>query len=562
MKPRWKKNGFLLTCDWMEMALSGLVDAGFHVSRDFVEFEGSPDSLQKVTDYTDEEQKERLRLWETREPERERTASHMLLLWSLCCNNLPMAKIFWPRAGDSVANALLSCNMLRNFAKVSTLQRPALDAARLDMGKNADCFEQLAIDLVVICQSSDNQKTKRLLLSKNAHFSKLPMNCLEICLKGKLSAFISQRTTQSLIQNLWFRLLRPGTPWYKILFGWTVVPLFFIQLTDRADLTLDESEDDMLNMRLLGIGNFETGDELLFHKSNGFIQSFKNIIFAMVTAPFSKYIAHAVYYMILLLMYSYLLLSPTSSVVSSLEWTVLLCFGGITLEEVQEALFFYAATSFHNIGASWTQYWRSGWNFMDLTALSLYWASTFIRFRAIYQPEGLQSDQLAQAKTLAALTNIVLWANFARFYRNISFIGPKLIMMWRMGQDIIVFILLAALLLIGYGITAEVLLHPDTQPDRAKLAAVLYRPYFQIYGEMFLDEMDAETQCFGPHPFFGCDENNEWLLPFIMGVYLLALSIGLVNLLIAMFNDTYASIQVQARELWNLQTLGRTHLSF
>lgn len=44
-----------------------------------------------------------------------------------------------------------------------------------------------------------------------------------------------------------------------------------------------------------------------------------------------------------------------------------------------------------------------------------------------------------------------------------------------MFGDVKVFLMLGALLIFGYGITAEVLLHPAAVPDAGKFAAVIYR---------------------------------------------------------------------------------------
>ena len=45
------------------------------------------------------------------------------------------------------------------------------------------------------------------------------------------------------------------------------------------------------------------------------------------------------------------------------------------------------------------------------------------------------------------------------------------------------------IVLVGYGIAVHVVLYPHVTETLAVIESVLYRPYFQIYGELFLEEV-------------------------------------------------------------------------
>ena len=47
-----------------------------------------------------------------------------------------------------------------------------------------------------------------------------------------------------------------------------------------------------------------------------------------------------------------------------------------------------------------------------------------------------------------------------------------------------------------------------------------------------------ESQCIAPWPFASCGNSNAGLLPFLIAAYVMITNILLINLLIAMFNDT------------------------
>ena len=67
------------------------------------------------------------------------------------------------------------------------------------------------------------------------------------------------------------------------------------------------------------------------------------------------------------------------------------------------------------------------------------------------------------------------------------------------------------------------------------------RPYFQIYGELFLEDIVDDSDCIGAWAFTSCGFKVTWLVPFLMAGYLLLTNILLINLLIAMFNDTVSA---------------------
>jgi hypothetical protein len=82
---------------------------------------------------------------------------------------------------------------------------------------------------------------------------------------------------------------------------------------------------------------------------------------------------------------------------------------------------------------------------------------------------------------------------------------------------------------------------------------LLCRKYFNIFGELFIDELQRESSCVGEWPFTNCGSKAGYLIPFLLAVYILITNILLVNLLIAMFNDTYSSVQERSQILWNKQ---------
>ncbi len=65
--------------------------------------------------------------------------------------------------------------------------------------------------------------------------------------------------------------------------------------------------------------------------------------------------------------------------------------------------------------------------------------------------------------------------------------------------------------------------------------------------------MQAETGCIGQYPFSNCGHKAGYLIPFLLIAYIIATNVLLLNLLIAMMNDTYTAVKDEARRVWNKQ---------
>jgi len=95
-------------------------------------------------------------------------------------------------------------------------------------------------------------------------------------------------------------------------------------------------------------------------------------------------------------------------------------------------------------------------------------------------------------------------------------------MLKRMARDVVTFVLLIGIFLLAYGVAAQALLWPQRELDAQTFENVLFRPYFQIYGtsskqpssdppqstsfagELFLEDINAESDCVGQDMFSSC----------------------------------------------------------
>lgn len=72
----------------------------------------------------------------------------------------------------------------------------------------------------------------------------------------------------------------------------------------------------------------------------------------------------------------------------------------------------------------------------------------------------------------------------------------------------------------------------------------MLRPYFQIVGELFLDNFSDDLACTGPWAFLGCAGARRVILPVVIAIYVMITNVLLLNLMIAVFNDTVCLLGV------------------
>lgn len=76
--------------------------------------------------------------------------------------------------------------------------------------------------------------------------------------------------------------------------------------------------------------------------------------------------------------------------------------------------------------------------------------------------------------------------------------------------DIFVFVALVVVLLVGYGVASQAILFPSRGWDADTLVRIVFRPYFQIYGDPMLDSLREDSDCIGyDGTFTACGYKRE-----------------------------------------------------
>jgi len=107
--------------------------------------------------------------------------------------------------------------------------------------------------------------------------------------------------------------------------------------------------------------------------------------------------------------------------------------------------------------------------------------------------------------------------------------------------------IILGIFIVAYGVTSTAIIRPKVT-FFLTLRDVFFHPYFNTFGELFIDgeKTNGKTR-------FGVNATNEFAEPIalgFLGIYLLVANVLLVNLLIAIFNTSFVSIQAQSDRLW------------
>ncbi|GFS07559.1 transient receptor potential cation channel subfamily M member 3-like [Elysia marginata] len=153
-------------------------------------------------------------------------------------------------------------------------------------------------------------------------------------------------------------------------------------------------------------------------------------------------------------------------------------------------------------------------------------------------------NYLYDAKIIYCVNTVVFYVRLLKLYTANRVLGPKIYMINRMLVELAMFIMVLMVFLLAYGVASQGLLYRQRERNWLILKDILYFPYWQLYGEIFLEEIETDDQCYSDlatamngtdiSPHHHC-RTYHWLVPILLAFYLLIGNILLLNLLIAIF---------------------------
>ncbi|KAL2089082.1 hypothetical protein ACEWY4_015981 [Coilia grayii] len=477
---------------------------------------------------------------------------HELLVWAVLMKRQKMALFLWQRGEEAMAKALVACKLYKAMAHESS-QTELVEDILQDLENNSKEFGQLAYDLLDQSYKNDEQVAMKLLTYELKNWSN--STCLKLAVAAKHRDFIAHTCSQMLLTDMWMGCLRMGkVSGLKVILG-IIFPPYILLLDfrtgeDSAYQRYSEHEDknDKEDGKKSSKGANNKDEENSAKKQRRVPIGKK--IYEFYNAPFTKFWFNTTAYLAYLALYNYIILVKMEHWPTLQELIVIAYIITLGLEKLRQILMSEPGKIKQKINVWLEEYW----NITDLVAISVFLLGLLLR---------LQNEPYMGYGRVLYCVDIIFWyIRVLDIFGVNKYLGPYVMMMGKMMIDMLYFVVIMLVVLMSFGVARQAILHPDEEPTWRLARNIFYMPYWMIYGEVFADSIDRKTRVHTP-----CGENlfdddgkklppcipGAWLTPAIMACYLLVANILLVNLLIAVFNNTFTQVKSISNQVWKFQ---------
>uniref|UniRef100_A0A8C1PI23 Transient receptor potential cation channel, subfamily M, member 1b n=1 Tax=Cyprinus carpio TaxID=7962 RepID=A0A8C1PI23_CYPCA len=476
---------------------------------------------------------------------------HELMVWAVLMKRQKMSLFLWQRGEEGMAKALVACKLLKAMAHESS-QSEMVDDISQDLDNNSKEFGTLAYELLDQSYKHDEQLAMKLLTYELKNWSN--STCLKLAVAAKHRDFIAHTCSQMLLTDMWMGSLRMGkNPGLKVILSLIFPPFILLldfrlgddtshQVTakneDRKTKDDDKSGRDANAETASKKGDEEEGNKKMRRIPIG------TKIFEFYNAPFTKFWFNTISYLGYLMLYNYIVLVKMERWPCIQEWFVISYIITLGLEKVRQILMSEPGKLKQKINVWLEEYW----NITDLAAISTFLLGLLLR---------LQHEPYMGYGRVIYCVDIIFWyIRVLDIFGVNKYLGPYVMMIGKMMIDMLYFVVIMLVVLMSFGVARQAILHPDEEPTWRLARNIFYMPYWMIYGEVFADSIDPPC---GENLY---DEDGKklppcipgaWLTPAIMACYLLVANILLVNLLIAVFNNTFFEVKSISNQVWKFQ---------
>ncbi|XP_047482968.1 LOW QUALITY PROTEIN: transient receptor potential cation channel subfamily M member-like 2 [Penaeus chinensis] len=454
-----------------------------------------------------------------------------LLLWAIFSRRGRLARFLWERCETPLCAAVVASCVYQSLWKSLGAKNTVILNEYL---KQKTMFETLAVELQDVCYQEDPPNAMGLVERRNPKWGQ--MDCLELAHLANDLMFIATPCSQASVELNWRR-------------GMTRAPPLAVTICNFLPFLVWTK---LFGFQKLG----DNGGELTAWQ--------KLVVF--YKSPISKFFAHSTSFVVFLLLYAYVILFDFKYEMSVTEILVICWIFTFIVGELSE-ITTEQSTSVRGKISDWL---NSVWNRFDLMAIVLALLALALR---------LYRETFKWGRIAYSLNTTLFYCRLFRIYHVNYHLGPKLVIFYRMISEVLVFMALLVIFILGYGIASQGLMHPGRDVSSLNLtdvgqimSEVLLTPYWQMYGELLLDDIkggDVETcyqqSCTVPESCVTegrnciqdcvCENAREytWAVNLMLFIYLIIGNIMLLNLLIAIFTYVFDEVQENSMEIWKFE---------
>uniref|UniRef100_A0A8C4QA85 Transient receptor potential cation channel, subfamily M, member 1a n=1 Tax=Eptatretus burgeri TaxID=7764 RepID=A0A8C4QA85_EPTBU len=456
---------------------------------------------------------------------------HELLVWAVLLKRQRMALFFWQHGEEALAKALVACKLFKAMSHEASQSNTADDVYH-EMDLHSKEFGQLAVDLLDQMYHQDEHLAMRLLTCQLKSWS--GFTCLKLAVAAKHRDFIAHTCSQMLLNNMWMGALSVRKNCFmKVTLGILFPPYI---------LTLEFKNQENEKTR----AKYQRSSRMTEEKKE-YVQS--NIpvgqkVFEFYSAPVVKFWFHTMAYVTYLMLFNYVILVEMGPIPSVQEWIVMMYIFTLALEKVREV----AMSEPGKVSQKVKVWLQEYWNIMDLMAICTFTFGVVLRIQ--------EQPYMSYGRVIYCVDIIFWYIRVLDIFGVNKYLGPYVMMIGKMMIDMLYFVVIMLVVLTSFGVSRHAILHPDGELSWRLARNIFYMPYWMIYGEVFVDQIDPPC---GDNLY---DEDGKrmppcipgaWISPAIMACYLLVANILLVNLLIAVFNNTFFEVKSISNQVWKFQ---------
>ena len=397
----------------------------------------------------------------------------------------------------------------------------------------SDCvtdLEELAKDIVQNSFEIDERLSTTLFKSEAKDITG---NVLSLALMIKAKPFLSSPACRKSIYAIWWSG-HARTSWIKILL---LVCVPFYQLCYQADIK-NGSDPNVCEDNCKTIDSYESTSNL----TKSFKPSFSNCIYKV---PAVKCLFHFFSYIGFLVAFILMVLTGLEKAIDPIEYVVLVWVVSLVAQETKQIKSIVARNpNSGTITALWKFYITDFWNVLDNLMFFFYFLAFSFRLTAYFMqfPSLLNASQI-----LFTLDVLILFIKFLQFSSVHKEIGPLLIMVTHMCKDMVHFMIILLVTLLGYGVALQSVLHPHTTLSGSAVFRIFQIPYQQLYGEIDIDDILTVTNSSDVVGHESQPGFRNYVGVILADCYLLFTNVLLLSLLIAMFNSSYEKVKAHAQ---------------
>eukprot|EP00794_Sanderia_malayensis_P009474 gene9474-10463_t len=458
---------------------------------------------------------------------------NQLFIWAVLNNMQKMALLFWKTGEESLAKALVACRLyleMAGYAEQNALKDDIVNIVK-SLKANGEEFQDYAIDILCQCFSTDKQKSHNLLKYELTNWGRF--TCLKLARYSNHEKFIAHTCCQEVLDGIWTgaMTMRAHESLKTLLCIFCPPMIMTLQFCKTSEipgfkpLKEKQRDHDESSNEKRELNSKSTDDSSL-----GCFQKFKEFY----SAPITRFWGNVLSYLVFLMLFTYVVLGKLTTKLQNEEIVLILFVVSLTTEEIRQI-----------VQSDSIKHWgQDKWNICDAIAILLFYVGLGFR---------LNPSTIGPGHVIWSI-DIIMWIiRLLEIFSYNMYLGPYVVMIEKMTADLCYFLSIMAVILFAYGVARQALLDPVSPISWKSIVKIFFTPYWQTYGELFLHEDHLYS---GTTTVFDTKKYNQYSEPIVsvlMALYMLVANILLLNLLIAIFNNTYAEVQRNSERIWKFQ---------